>query len=53
MKKLQNCPANPYECDMGELGKEIYAQVVNSNLPKEVKDGWLQVCVENNVDKLY
>lgn len=51
MKKKKNYPA--YQCDMGELGKEMYAQVVNSGLPKEVKDGWLQVCVENNVDKLY
>lgn len=42
-----------YEFDMGGFAKTVYAKIVNSKLPKEIKDSWLQVGVEHNVNALY
>lgn len=43
-----------WEFDLGAMAREVYPQIMhNENLPQEIRDSWLQVCAEENVEALY
>lgn len=43
-----------FELDFNAVFKDIMPNIYNNpNIPQEIKDGWTEIYVINNIDKLY
>ena len=52
--KVNENDFNMFTFDMNNICKQMMPNIHrNKNIPKEIKDAWIELCLITNIDKLY